>query len=304
LMVDGLSTWDARLADGSASVSRAQKSPRLLVSVRDADEARAALAGGADIIDVKEPNRGALGMADPAVIAEIVTCVHGRAPVSAALGELREWTADEGSRSRSEGLSSALSGLSFVKMGLAGCRGQRRWVEDWLQLRGDIEACAGQALPWVAVAYADARQAAAPSVEKVIDAAATTACRGVLLDTHDKQSGSLTELCSTIELQRFADTARAAGLFIAFAGRLRDEHLDGPQLRCADVVGVRSAACRGGDRQQRVAAEQVAALRRSLDDGRSSMVQIPSTIAYQPFPPPARPASPLRDRAACGGRDG
>ena len=34
---------------------------RLLVSVRSAEEAEIALAGGADVIDVKEPRRGALG---------------------------------------------------------------------------------------------------------------------------------------------------------------------------------------------------------------------------------------------------
>jgi len=34
---------------------------RLLVSVRDASEARAALAGGAGIIDAKEPLNGPLG---------------------------------------------------------------------------------------------------------------------------------------------------------------------------------------------------------------------------------------------------
>jgi uncharacterized protein (UPF0264 family) len=263
-MVDGLSTCDARRAAGAAGVSRAQTSPRLLVSVRDVDEARAALAGGAEIIDVKEPSRGALGKADPAVIAEIVMCVQGSAPVSAALGELREWMADEGSWSWSEVLSSALSGLSFVKLGLAGCRERCRWGEDWLHLREGIEACAGQALPWVAVAYADARQAVAPSIEEVIDAAATTGCRGVLLDTHDKRTGSLTDLCSSIDLQRFADTARTAGLFIAFAGRLRVEHLGRRDLRCADVIGVRSAACNGGDRQQRVDVERVAALRRKM----------------------------------------
>ena len=38
----------------------------LLVSVRSADEARTALAGGATVIDVKEPERGPLGRADPA----------------------------------------------------------------------------------------------------------------------------------------------------------------------------------------------------------------------------------------------
>ena len=64
--------------------------PRLLVSVRDAAEAAAALAGGAALIDVKEPARGSLGRADAATIAAVVAAVGGRVPVSVALGELRE----------------------------------------------------------------------------------------------------------------------------------------------------------------------------------------------------------------------
>ena len=63
---------------------------RLLVSVRSAAEAEAALTGGASVIDVKEPTRGALGRADDGAIADVVAAVAGRAPVSAALGELRD----------------------------------------------------------------------------------------------------------------------------------------------------------------------------------------------------------------------
>ena len=51
---------------------QAHRTPRLLVSVRDAVEAEAALAGGAHLIDVKEPARGALGRADDATIAAVV----------------------------------------------------------------------------------------------------------------------------------------------------------------------------------------------------------------------------------------
>ena len=39
----------------------ARPAPGLLVSVRSAAEAATALAGGADLIDVKEPSRGPLG---------------------------------------------------------------------------------------------------------------------------------------------------------------------------------------------------------------------------------------------------
>ena len=45
---------------------------RLLVSVRNALEAEVALAGGAHVIDVKEPSHGSLGRADEATLAEVV----------------------------------------------------------------------------------------------------------------------------------------------------------------------------------------------------------------------------------------
>src|SRR5262249_6225382 len=60
-------TWRTR-----ESITRIVTMPRLLVSVRDVREAEAALAGGADLIDIKEPAHGPLGRADDAVIEFIV----------------------------------------------------------------------------------------------------------------------------------------------------------------------------------------------------------------------------------------
>jgi len=74
---------------------------RLLVSVRDAAEARTAVEAGADLIDVKEPARGPLGAADVEVVERVVAEVAGRLPLSAALGELLAWrprAAADGSR--------------------------------------------------------------------------------------------------------------------------------------------------------------------------------------------------------------
>jgi len=84
-------------------------SPQLLVSVRSADEARAALAGGADLIDVKEPSRGPLGAADSEVIGDVLRAVDGRVPVSAALGEFVAWRDRPVPR-----------GLHYAKWGMAG----------------------------------------------------------------------------------------------------------------------------------------------------------------------------------------
>ncbi len=51
----------------------------LLVSVRDESEAREALAGGATIVDVKEPGRGPLGAAAGDVTARIAAVSQAKA---------------------------------------------------------------------------------------------------------------------------------------------------------------------------------------------------------------------------------
>ena len=61
---------------------------KLLVSGVDADEARAAAAAGADIVDVKNPAEGSLGAPSPAVIAEVRAAVPAEVPVSAAIGDM------------------------------------------------------------------------------------------------------------------------------------------------------------------------------------------------------------------------
>ena len=92
---------------------------RLLVSVRSATEALSALAGGAAIIDVKEPSRGPLGRADDMVIRAVLAAAADRVPVSAACGELIEPQ------------TPAPHGLAFTKVGLA--KQGLDWREQWLR---------------------------------------------------------------------------------------------------------------------------------------------------------------------------
>ena len=94
-----------------------KETPGLLVSVRSAAEALAALAGGADVIDVKEPNQGSLGAADDDTISAVVRAVAGRAPVSAALGELVDLIGSpNGDYARV-----LIDGVLLFKTGLARC---------------------------------------------------------------------------------------------------------------------------------------------------------------------------------------
>src|SRR2546427_8549907 len=57
---------------------------QLLISVAGPAEARAALRGGADVIDAKDPRRGALGPVSVQRLAAIRAAVAGARPLSAA----------------------------------------------------------------------------------------------------------------------------------------------------------------------------------------------------------------------------
>ncbi len=84
--------------------------------MRSEAEARVACAGGCDILDVKEPSRGSLGMAPVDVLSQIsarLTSTPQAPPLSMALGELAEWPDDRP-------LPALPPGIAFLKVGVAG----------------------------------------------------------------------------------------------------------------------------------------------------------------------------------------
>lgn len=235
--------------------------PRLLVSVRDAREVEEALAGGADWIDLKEPSRGALGAVDEAAARAVVALVAGRAPVSAAGGELGQW---HGSEARA---LLNVAGVSHLKLGLADCRGTS-WAPLWEAARVEANH-AGKEL--VAVAYADAQTANSPPPEEVLEAIDGAACRWILFDTFDKQSGPLLDHLDGQRLRDLLAAAAANGMRTVAAGKLGVESLDKLPLELIDMVGVRGAACRA-ERESAICAQRVRRLREALDARRCGEV--------------------------------
>jgi uncharacterized protein (UPF0264 family) len=212
----------------------------LLVSVRNAGEARAALAGGATIIDVKEPDRGPLGRADGDAWQAVRETVPEDVPVSVALGELSEW---EG------GLSfAAIPGISYRKIGLA------RVKADWRTRWESILCEPGPA--WVAVAYEDWQDAGAPDPGDVLDAALDNGCAGILLDRYGKRGPSRLDL----SWKGWVERAREGGLLVALAGGLDEAAIRRLAGLRPDYFAVRGAACQGGNRRQTIDARRVARL--------------------------------------------
>jgi uncharacterized protein (UPF0264 family) len=223
----------------------------LLVSVRSADEAVAALQGGASIIDVKEPGRGALGRADAAVWRSVQAVVPQTVPVSVALGELTEWTAGADPHL----CATDFGGLAYRKLGLAG--GGPGWRRSWDALRIAL----GPGPAWVAVAYADWRQAGAPDPEAVLEAALGAAeCTAILVDTWDKSAAGSLDL--DLGWAGWFDRARGGGLRTALAGSLDEAAIVRLAPLRPDWFAVRGAACQGGDRGRPIDPARVTRLAR------------------------------------------
>jgi len=245
------------------------------VSVRSVAEAAAALEGGADLIDVKEPSRGPLGRADDDMIAAVARFVDGRRPVSAALGEL---TVGQ--------LLSRTDGLQFVKWGLGGWRGRREW-RDILSARLVAQ---GGPRP-VIVAYADWEDAVAPPVDEVAEFACGWPGTAFLLDTFGKRpvvpGSARPSLLTYLTAERVADLCRYlqdAGVRVAVAGSLDSECL--ATLRCArpQWFAVRGAACAQGQRDGPILASRVRELVNLLQETASGNSESGHAISHVRVP--------------------
>jgi (5-formylfuran-3-yl)methyl phosphate synthase len=234
---------------------------RLLVSLRAADEVAAALAGGADIIDAKEPAHGSLGPVAPAVLHAISSRVPSSVPFSIALGDFTDPAAVTHAVRAARRIRR--HGPVYLKLGFAG----ERSVAGVSTL---ISAAHREAHPAphavvVPVAYADSVNACSPAPEDMLSAAVRAAAGAFLVDTYKKDGRGLLDWLDRDRLRSLAQRARAASVVFALAGSLDLEAIE-QVAGLADVVGVRGAACRGG-RAGRVDAALVRSLRERFEAG-------------------------------------
>ena len=233
---------------------------RLLVSVRDPEEARLAVQGGADIIDVKNPLEGSLGAPVPDVIRAIRETVPLEVPVSVAIGDmpylpgtaaLAAWGA-------------ASLGVQFVKVGLWGPTSRSDGIHLLNTVRHALSAFPDVRL--IAVGYADAAYLAHRPVSPMLipEIAASAGADGCMLDTANKAGQRLLDILTLSELRAFVRAARRYGLIVALAGRLQMEDLDVIRPLEVDIVGVRSAVCHHGIRTGTLDPERVRTWKRML----------------------------------------
>jgi uncharacterized protein (UPF0264 family) len=216
---------------------------KLLISPKNEAEAVEAIAGGADIIDVKNPKEGPLGANFPWIIRRIRRATPANIEVSCTLGEAPN---RPGSMALAS-LGAATTGVNYIKAGLYGLK----TLEDAVYLMRSVTKAAKEYNPSIKVVtsgYADANRISTVDPLLVPEIARESQADIAMLDTAIKDGKNLFTFLTKPQLQSFVDAAHSYGLKAALAGSLQKEDLLTVYALGADVVGLRGAACTLSDR--------------------------------------------------------
>lgn len=212
---------------------------RLLVSVRDVDEAREAWRAGVHLIDMKDPAAGPLAACSTAVwraVVEALPCDGPDAvPLSVALGELLAADAIERAAATAE------FPFRFAKVGLSGCAARSDWLSQWRAWREQLPP----SIVPVAVAYADSAAAVSPEPAEVLERGHELGCRAFLIDTFRKDGRSLFAYRTNSAVGELIQAARKRGMLAVLAGSLRIDDLQRVLDLAPDFIAIRGAACVG-----------------------------------------------------------
>lgn len=243
---------------------------QLLVSVRSAVEVPVALAGGADVIDAKDPSRGALGELPIDVVREIVAATAGKRRMSATLGD-GPWTREHALRAFHATLD---AGADFAKAGASTIESALRWLE-WLTQSARADR-------FVLVLFADdlrLQLEQVASLDALFQRVAESGIHALMVDTHNKAAGSLLTHVGRPHLSDFARLAREHRVRFGLAGSLTVVDAAALAHLRPDYLGFRGAACVNGIRGETIDTERVMALKYAIDS-----TQARATPAVQSTP--------------------
>lgn len=231
---------------------------RLLISVKDVNEVEDAVVGGADIIDIKDPSNGSLGLPDLSIVKDVVDTVRSKwgKEVSIALGDISR----EDKALKYIVFVGGLLGVDYVKIGLA-----LNNIDMAIKIARDaIDVLSSFSKTKLVLAgYADFMYVGTLDPLSIVDVATKVGAKGVMIDTLRKNGLSSLDLLSTDYLQSFARKAHSENLIAAIAGSIKLTHLPLCARLGFDVIGVRGAVCTSG-RGGRVSRELVSLFKMEL----------------------------------------
>jgi len=229
----------------------------LMVSVQNLNEALEAVAGGADIVDVKNLREMMVGSNFPPVVREVRSAFPKQVHVSVTLGVVP----DQAGTVAMAVYGAGALGATSVKVGFV----QSTYDSALRILRESRRALEGFDTKLIAATFADSDLYHGIDPRLVVRLAQESRSDGILIDTLVKDGRNLFDFLGEPELKGLVVEGKESGLSTALSGALKVANLDTLVRINPDIVGVRGAVCARGDREAgSVVASSVAALKEEL----------------------------------------
>lgn len=210
---------------------------QLLISVTSIEEAQIALENGADFIDLKDPEQGALGALPLDTITEIVSYVKansnsGNKLTSATIGDLP--MKPELIAEKVEQL--AATGVDIIKIGFFD-DGENRFCDDETCLSA-LAPLAKNGLKLIAVLFAENKYP-----YDFISSIKNAGFYGVMLDTAIKNGATFLDYFTEQEIQHLSENVSVHNLIFGLAGSLAIQHVAKTKEFNPSYMGFRGGVC-------------------------------------------------------------
>ena len=220
----------------------------MLASVTSIREAQLVYKNGVDIIDLKNPEQGALGALDTSLVADIVESISGTILTSATVGDIEP--NDPALYELIVGMAS--TGVDYVKVGLF----DDQINECFLTV---LNRAAKQNIKIIVVLFAE-NFTSLSALEDLM----RSDISGVMLDTKNKVEKNLLSLLDSQELDEFVRAAKSHGLVTGLAGSLRYEDIVSLMGIEPDYLGFRGALCSKNDRVKSIETKNITKIRKAI----------------------------------------
>jgi uncharacterized protein (UPF0264 family) len=224
---------------------------KLLISIKNVEEALIVNDSKFDILDIKNPAEGSLGVNFPGVIKEIKEKSPNRV-ISAAGGDL------PGLPGLSSQITFGLANLKpdYIKLGFYNFNELETAVKIINEAKKSIKLSAAP-VKLIAAAYGDYKDIGSFNPFLLNELAFKTKLDGIMIDTINKNGKNLFDFLNPAELKEFCQKAERAEVFSALAGSLRFDHIDLLNEINPDIIGFRGAVCKNNDRSSKINADLI-----------------------------------------------
>lgn len=225
---------------------------QLLVSVTNVEEAKVAIENGADIIDLKDPQKGALGALSIDQINAVVAYVNSQnstnIKTSATIGDIPM----KANLIANQVAELGKTNIDFIKIGFFE-------TEDYQPCLDALSAFVKMGKRLIAILFAETTYPV-DMIKRIKQAGFV----GVLIDTMNKNGLTLLDFYSEEKRQEFVKEANKHELQFGLAGSLKLQHVEMLNKLNPNYMGFRGGVCEGNQRQLELNPDKIQAIRKLL----------------------------------------